>query len=578
MEKILNPGSAKEEYSTKMLECSCDSQFFPRVQDRYFWRSFSEEQEDLLNETPRMSYCNPSLHLNLEARLGNQHSFQKMASAYSSARSTVSNECSAPMNATELVKEITTLELEIVHLEQYLLSLYRTAFAYYKKDSSNISSEYSRHFSGGMLTWKCAKQMASHGKNGFKSDTSVGGTNYCFKNTEKDIALKLWHKENYHALHLQCDSDNIGNHLPSHNPQKDMLEVVSDHLFDTDQFNDTIVDPASIVPCKLSEDILRCIAAIYCKLANIPKPQKDKMVLPAPSLSFSSTVSQQSTSGNWSPRYHHEAIASPSPFGLQKFEDEFYSDMIKIPRISVDGERFGYASKMLRIFRILVKQLKSIDPRKMTNEEQIAFWLNIHNALVMHAFLAYGLRQGRMKSKSSILKAAYNIGGHSINAYVIQSSILGCQLLFKASWLEVLLCPTLKFMRRKQKHVYALDSPQPLAYFAMSQGSFSDPPVRVYTAKHIMQELELARREFIQTNVKVQNKAKIILPKILCHYMKDCSFEISKLLNIVIECMPEAVQGVFHEFLREKTDDDCIVWSKYNSSFRYMIHKEVASL
>lgn len=123
-------------------------------------------------------------------------------------------------SATELVKEITTLELEIVHLEQYLLSLYRTTFDYYKKDSSNISTEYFRHSSGGMPTRKRTKQMVNHGKNGFKSDTSFGETNYGFKSTEKDIALKLWHKEHHRALHLQCDLDNIADHVPSHNPQK----------------------------------------------------------------------------------------------------------------------------------------------------------------------------------------------------------------------------------------------------------------------------------------------------------------------------------------------------------------------
>ncbi|KAI0502236.1 hypothetical protein KFK09_017183 [Dendrobium nobile] len=575
MEEMKNYGSAKEEYGTKLLEYSCDARIFPRAQDRYFWRSFSEQQEDLLNETPRMSYYNPNLHQNLEIRLSNQHSFQKMASDYSSSRSTVSNEIPDPMTVTELVKEITTLELEIVHLEQYLLSLYRTAFDYHNKDFSNISGEYCRHSSGGMLTGKNTKLMVNHGKNGIKSDPSLGESNYNIKSIERDINLKLLHKESYSALHLQCDLENIANHVPGDEPEKNILEVGSDHLCDRDMFKETYLDPASMVPCKLSENILRCIAAIYCKLANIPKPQKDKVVLHASSFSFSSTISQQSSGGNCSPRYQHEAIASPSLSEVQKFEEDFYSDMIEIPRISIDGERFGYASKMLSIFRILVKQLKSIDPTKMANEEQIAFWLNIHNALVMHAFLAYGIHQGRMKSKSSILKAAYNIGGHSINAYVIRSSILGCQPNFKASWIEALLSPTLMFNKGQQRHLYALDHPQPLAYFALSQGSFSDPPVRVYTANHILRELELARKEFIQANVKVQNKTKIIFPKILCYYMKDCSFQIAKLLKMVIECMSETVQGAIHEFLKGKYDD-CIVWSKYNSSFRYLIHKELA--
>ena len=31
-----------------------------------------------------------------------------------------------------------------------------------------------------------------------------------------------------------------------------------------------------------------------------------------------------------------------------------------------------------------MRTLEKIDPRKMKREEQLAFWINIHNALVMH--------------------------------------------------------------------------------------------------------------------------------------------------------------------------------------------------
>ncbi|RCV32424.1 hypothetical protein SETIT_7G001700v2 [Setaria italica] len=43
--------------------------------------------------------------------------------------------------------------------------------------------------------------------------------------------------------------------------------------------------------------------------------------------------------------------------------------------------------------RTLIKWLEKIDPRKMEHEEQLCFWINIHNALVMHAFMAYGLQE-----------------------------------------------------------------------------------------------------------------------------------------------------------------------------------------
>jgi hypothetical protein len=34
--------------------------------------------------------------------------------------------------------------------------------------------------------------------------------------------------------------------------------------------------------------------------------------------------------------------------------------------------------------RLMVEQLEKVDPRQMTHEQKLAFWINIYNALVMH--------------------------------------------------------------------------------------------------------------------------------------------------------------------------------------------------
>lgn len=35
-------------------------------------------------------------------------------------------------------------------------------------------------------------------------------------------------------------------------------------------------------------------------------------------------------------------------------------------------------------YRSLICRLEEVDLRKMKHEEKLAFWINIHNALVMH--------------------------------------------------------------------------------------------------------------------------------------------------------------------------------------------------
>lgn len=44
-------------------------------------------------------------------------------------------------------------------------------------------------------------------------------------------------------------------------------------------------------------------------------------------------------------------------------------------------------SFVLKLCRLLVRNLEKIDPWKMKREEKLAFWINIHNALVMHVWI-----------------------------------------------------------------------------------------------------------------------------------------------------------------------------------------------
>lgn len=69
--------------------------------------------------------------LTLEKRLQDQVSVRcalERALGYRASSHDITTEATIPKPATELIKEISVLELEVGHLEQYLLSLYRKAF------------------------------------------------------------------------------------------------------------------------------------------------------------------------------------------------------------------------------------------------------------------------------------------------------------------------------------------------------------------------------------------------------------------------------------------------------------------
>ncbi|KAF3618038.1 hypothetical protein FXO38_33637 [Capsicum annuum] len=135
----------------------------------------------------------------------------------------------------------------------------------------------------------------------------------------------------------------------------------------------------------------------------------------------------------------------------------------------------------------------------MRHNKKLAFWINVHNALVMHEFLVYGIPRSTLKRVSQLLKAAYNIGGNTVSVDMIQSSILGCRLPRPGQWIQSLLFPKQKFKAGDARKGYAIEHSDPRLRFALCSGSHSDALLRLYTPKRVFQELEVAK-EYLQTN------------------------------------------------------------------------------
>ncbi|XP_024317027.1 uncharacterized protein LOC100827189 isoform X3 [Brachypodium distachyon] len=509
-----------------------------RLQHRHS-RSVTCTHGNSLEISPRFSYHKPTTNqekmprrrysLNLPEHLPDHH---MIASAEQ-------NEKAISKPVADLVWEIAALEEEVVRRELHLLSLYRATFDQYLGISPRVSGQVDQ-------------------------ETRRQGTRK---------------KADEGALRLRDIKESASYNLPTiSNSKRGLSRSSSGHSSLANFLSASIAEYVPRISCKLSEDILRCISAVYFKLAGRPSQDADSETLSTPSFSSaSSTFSLKHRVDSWSPRFHYNVETSSDKYGSLNENNEQYSGMIICPTIHIDADKFDYASKMLETIRALIKRLEKINPTKMAHEEQLCFWINIHNALVMHAFMAYGLQDRRMKSSDMILKAAYDVGGHSVNSQIIQNSILGCQSHRPSPWVRTLFTPTKKSASGSFTHIYALRQPEPLAHFALSTGAFSDPPslqVRLYTTKKIFHQLDQARTEFTRANVMVR-KQIIFLPKVLHYYAKDASLELPDLVEMVCNSMSEAQQKEIRQCLRRRIDK-CVEWLPYKSSFRYTVHKNLA--
>ncbi|XP_010529062.1 PREDICTED: uncharacterized protein LOC104806041 [Tarenaya hassleriana] len=449
-----------------------------------------------------------------------------------------------PKSPEELRKEIASLESEILRLERFLLPLYRTAFEEQVPSFSGLSGTNLP----GTLTGSPSLSLPNQFSHNFDQKPEQKTGFCCHYQASSPVYSKNFsYPRSFHASLKAVSAREGRKRVSGHRSLGDLLG--SSHIVDN-----------VINPNKLSEDIIRCISSVYCTLSSSTRTDSGSgfSVSPPSSLSSWSVFPSKAPNDSWNLHCQEGNVSS----GI----------VVESLKIHLDDGSFNYTALMLQHFRSLVKNLEKVDPNGMKREEKLAFWINIHNALVMHAYLAYGIHN---RARNALIsKAAYDVGGHRVNPYIIQSSILGIRPHYSVPLLQTLFSPSRTSKTRSIRHIYALEYPEPLIHFTLSSGISSDPPVRVYTAESIFRDLRKAKEEFIRNNVGTRKGTKIVLPKILYYYMKDMSLDVSGFLQATTGCLPEAAKRISQKRLKDKKSK-LVEWLPENSNFRYVIAGEV---
>ncbi|XP_024543040.1 uncharacterized protein LOC9634875 [Selaginella moellendorffii] len=313
-------------------------------------------------------------------------------------------------------------------------------------------------------------------------------------------------------------------------------------------------------PSELSAALVRGMAGIFGKLADVPQS--------SPSPLFSSWSSSSS------PRNLGGLLSNPFQLSKQLGDCGAYRFVVEVPWISIDKQQLGYVAQPLQEFKTMVKQLSKVDVASMDCNEKLAFWINIYNALVMHAHLAYGIPTSKSKRESLLHKAAYKVGSVSVTAYTIAQFVLAWRSDSQNSreWLQALISPLARPKPRiKRTFTYSLPHPEPLVCFALCSGARSDPSLRVYTAIHVRAQLQIAKLEFLQASVGVGAKNTLLLPRILHDFLSEIGVSSRGLLQWLCHNLPEQ-----HSLsLKACVKHLAFEWLPYNSSFRYMFVRDL---
>ncbi|KAM4088991.1 hypothetical protein ACB094_07G115400 [Castanea mollissima] len=474
---------------------------------------------------------------------------------------------SVPKPAQELIKEIAVLELEVVYLEQYLLSLYRKKFDQQKSSESTVEGRLNKEMFQKVPEYDIMSEKqdsATHSAHHMLPQNSIGNPlQECndIWGTQKQLDSSIHRSHSSLSQRSACLTItsppmkflNKGVGLCHSLPllMLEQAQTTTSSVSLAEHLGTCISNHIPETPNWLSEEMIKCISAIYCELADPPLINHD---YPCSPIALSSSLNEYSSLGQsdkWSSQCKNFSSFNSNfdnPFhieGSKEFSGP-YCTMAKVQLICRDRQKLREIEYMLRRFRSLVSQLEEVDPRKMKHEEKLAFWINVHNALIMHAFLVYGIPQNNLNRMSVLLK-----------------------------WLWLLFSSKTKFKIGDARKAYAIEHPEPLLHFALCSGSYSDPAVRIYTSKRVFEELEVAKEEYIQSTVSIRKDQKILLPKIVESFAKDSGLCSGDLVQMIEHFVPDTQRKSIQQ-CRHKRTWKGIEWTPHKFTFRYMLSKELA--
>lgn len=250
--------------------------------------------------------------------------------------------CVLLQSSEDLRKEIASLEFEILRTEQYLLSLYRTAFDeqvssfsphtetslvssqfYPKSEQSDVTSVFSYQYQASPASERSSSCPPRSFQASLKALSARVSNTIC-------IFLSFEFNQPYDETATLNDVLSI--------LQEKTRYVSGNHTTLGDLMGSSHIVENVVNPSRLSEEILRCICSVYCTLSS---KARTNSCLQA-SFSSPSSVSSKTTFGSWNPCLEESKKANV-PRGV----------VIESLKLQLDEGSFSHAALMLQNFRYI---------------------------------------------------------------------------------------------------------------------------------------------------------------------------------------------------------------------------------
>ncbi|KAB2623961.1 hypothetical protein D8674_015621 [Pyrus ussuriensis x Pyrus communis] len=149
-------------------------------------------------------------------------------------------------------------------------------------------------------------------------------------------------------------------------------------------------------------------------------------------------------------------------------------------------------SEEFRRYINLVQELHRVNLFELSKDERLAFFLNLYNAMVIHAVIRIGRPQGVIERRSFFSDFQYLVGGHPYSLSAIENGILRNNRRPPYSLVKA-------FGAGDKRTELACARVNPLIHFGLCNGTRSSPTVRFFSPQGVEAELRCAARDFFKS-------------------------------------------------------------------------------
>lgn len=227
-----------------------------------------------------------------------------------------------------------------------------------------------------------------------------------------------------------------------------------------------------------------------------------------------------------------------------------------------DGKKVDYAALRAdpdwQQFVNSTAELQKVDPTPLSRDQRLAFFINIYNALVVHALVSLGPATdtlGRLKWFAGI---KYVIGGREFSSNDIEHGVLRGNAPSPAALFSLLGKPQWAghtFKKGDPRLALAITPVDPRIHFALNCGANSCPAIKVYSPHNLEEGLASAAAAFCSSEVEVLPEAREVrLSMILKWYAPDFGSR-RDLLRFLLAYLPPDTKAKLEGLLAEAGDD-----------------------